>query len=202
MSNYPRDEFDNIPESSSRQGVHRTAMAPPPAGLWPILSFAAAALLIGLAAFLAIPRPTGGESHASATATKPSASSSASPSLKRKPAPSPTDKPSLTPTPRTPTPSTPPKPVVDRTQPVAVYNASGVTGLAARVASKLRAQGWSVPQVSNWHGAAQSGSSVLYESPGLKANAEEIAAALGIPSVTQSPESGSPVTVILGPGAR
>ena len=59
MSKYPRDEFDNVPESSSRQGVHRTAMDAPRPGLWPIVAFAVVALLIGAAAFLVIPRLIG-----------------------------------------------------------------------------------------------------------------------------------------------
>ncbi|WP_026174585.1 LytR C-terminal domain-containing protein [Acaricomes phytoseiuli] len=207
MSNYPRDEFDNIPESSSRQGAHRTAMAQPRGGLIPTIGFAVIALLVGAGLFFLVPRLTDGETLAvsSASSAAPTASTASPSRTAATASPKPTSastaspKPSESPVP--PAPTTPPAPVVDRSQPVAVYNASGVSGLAAGVAGQLRSQGWTVPTTGNWRGSPQNASVVLYQSEQLKANADEIAASLRISSVVLSPQVASPVLVVLGPGA-
>ena len=56
MTKYARDEFDKVPETASRQGVHRAASAPVRRRLWPILTVGIAALAIGLVAFLIMPK--------------------------------------------------------------------------------------------------------------------------------------------------
>lgn len=80
MSKYPSDEFDRVPEYTDRQGVHRLAAGMAPArrgGLWPILIFGVAAILIGLVAFFLL-RPTFGGEQQAAPSTTASASASAS----------------------------------------------------------------------------------------------------------------------------
>ncbi|GAA1047916.1 LytR C-terminal domain-containing protein [Arthrobacter russicus] len=201
MSKYPRDEFDNVPESSSRQGVHRTAMDAPRPGLWPIVAFAVVALLIGAAAFLVIPRLIGtapaasGESSSgqspsnSATADSPSPSSSAA------------STPPATPTAPS-TPTTPPPPPVDKTQPVNVYNATTISGLSARVAQQVRADGWTVPLSANWQGYAQPSSVIFYNGAAQKPNADALGALLGITRLVDTADLGIPLAVVLGPGAQ
>ncbi|MCO1339321.1 hypothetical protein BJH93_10515 [Kocuria polaris] len=79
MSKYPSDEFDRVPEYTDRQGVHRLAAGMAPArrgGLWPILIFGVAAILIGLVAFFLL-RPTFGGDQQAAPSAPPSASVSA-----------------------------------------------------------------------------------------------------------------------------
>ncbi|BAS07441.1 conserved hypothetical protein [Arthrobacter sp. Hiyo4] len=56
MTKYARDEFDKVPESASRQGVHRAASAPARRKLWPILAVGIVALAIGVVSFLILPK--------------------------------------------------------------------------------------------------------------------------------------------------
>ena len=58
MTKYARDEFDRVPEISTRQGVHRAAAESPRRrlGLGPVLAAGAVALVIGLVAFLFLPK--------------------------------------------------------------------------------------------------------------------------------------------------
>ncbi|WP_304661700.1 LytR C-terminal domain-containing protein [Arthrobacter sp. zg-Y238] len=211
MSQYPRDEFDKVPETSARQGVHRERLIPSRSnGLGLLITVGVLALLIGLAAFLVLPRlgiGTGSDDPSAAAQAPAPASASASAAATPTPevesdAASPSPTPASTPTP-TPTPKptpTPTVPAVDRTQPVAVFNASGVTGLGASVSGRMSAAGWAVGTVANWGGAPQQGSGVYYSSPELAANAQEIGAQLGIPALETPGFTG--VTVILGPGYR
>ncbi|MCQ1947450.1 MULTISPECIES: LytR C-terminal domain-containing protein [unclassified Arthrobacter] len=207
MSQYPRDEFDKVPETSARQGVHRERLIPSRSnGLGLLITVGVLALLIGLAAYFVLPRlGIGSGSAGPSPEAQASAPASASASAAATPTPeakaedaSPSPAPASTPTP-TPTP-TPTAPAIDRTQPVAVFNASGVTGLGAGVSGRMSAAGWAVGTVANWAGAPQQGSGVYYSSPELAANAQEIGAQLGIPAL-ETPGFTS-VTVILGPGYR
>src|SRR6478672_8793883 len=96
MTKYARDEFDRVPETSTRQGVHRAVAASRRRSLAPILAAGCVALAIGLVAFLILPKlgfsagqaaavTAGGSASASASST-PSATSTVSPS----PSPTPT----------------------------------------------------------------------------------------------------------------
>ncbi|NYE96331.1 cytoskeletal protein RodZ [Psychromicrobium silvestre] len=196
MSNYPRDEFDNVPESSSRQGAHRSVMAEPRRPLWPIVAFAAAALLIGAAAFLLIPRLTSGTPSANSSTTASTNTTSATPkattSSPAKTTAAATSKPPVTP-------SAPP---LDKTQPVNVYNGAGIVGLAARVAQQVRSDGWVVPINANWSGVPQPSSVIFYNGSAQKTNAEELGKLLGISRLVDTAELGIPLAVVLGPGAQ
>lgn len=56
MTQYPRDEFDDVPEVSSRQGVHREHLAAPTSGSLGLMILAGLlALLVGLAAYFVLP---------------------------------------------------------------------------------------------------------------------------------------------------
>ncbi|MCQ2001366.1 LytR C-terminal domain-containing protein [Arthrobacter zhaoxinii] len=208
MSQYPRDEFDKVPESSARQGVHRERLIPSRStGLGLLITVGVLALLIGLAAYFVLPRlgigagsgdqspAAGAPASASATATA-AASATATPTSntdegEAEASPSPTAASTPTPSP------TPTVPAIDPTQPVAVFNASGVSGLGAGVSGRMSAAGWSVGAVANWTGAPQQGSGVYYSAPELAANAQAVGAQLGIP-VLETPGFTS-VTVVLGP---
>ncbi|MFN8157232.1 MAG: LytR C-terminal domain-containing protein [Candidatus Nanopelagicales bacterium] len=89
------------------------------------------------------PAPSGSPSTApsASASTRPSPSSSASASPKPTASASPAASSTAT-----------AKPVgtVDRSVPVVVLNATGRPGLAAKVAAKLRAEGWKVTSVGNW----------------------------------------------------
>lgn len=90
------------------------------------------------------------------------------------------DKPSASPTPDVePAKKPPAKPVVDRAKvPVEVYNNSGVTGLAGRVASRASRIGWQVVGSDNWYGTVDA--TTVYYPKRLKAAAKQLALDLGI----------------------
>ncbi|HKU28952.1 LytR C-terminal domain-containing protein [Arthrobacter sp. NyZ413] len=205
MTKYARDEFDRVPQSSSRQGVHRLVASASRPVLWPVLAMGGIALAVGLVAFLILPKlgsaPTVvpqavAAADATKTAAAPSASASPSASTAAQPSsePSPSTTPSSTPTPTT--------AAVDMTAAVAVYNGTTTSGLAARVAGLVQGNGWPLSTVANWGGMPQQTSSVFYKGEAQKGNAEALGKLLGIANLVDSAEFQQPVVVILGPGYR
>lgn len=88
--------------------------------------------------------------------------------------------PTATPTPSAePTKKPPAKPVVDRGKvPVEVYNNSGITGLAGRVATRASRIGWQVVGSDNWYGTVDA--TTVYYPKRLKAAAKQLALDLGV----------------------
>ncbi|WP_104173658.1 LytR C-terminal domain-containing protein [Arthrobacter sp. Y81] len=213
MTKYARDEFDKVPETSSRQGVHRVASDAPRRRLGPILAVGVLALAIGLVAFLFLPKlgfaPTGSPLLAAGSAQEsPSASASAEAPQTASQSAEPSADPSTTPSagealPTTGTPSTAPEddaPAVDKSQPVAVYNGTTTAGLAGRVSNTVSADGWTLGPVGNWGGTPQKSSVIYYNGAEQKANAEALGELLNITSLVDSAEFQQPVVVVLGPG--
>jgi hypothetical protein len=211
MTRYARDEFDKVPETASRQGVHRTASAPSRVRLWPILAVGVAALAIGLVSFLILPKLGFNTTASQASATvesaplagtgstpSPTQASSAPASV---PAPSASAQPTRSSEPE-PTASATQQAVVDKSQAVAVYNAAGTAGLASRVGGMVQADGWRLGQVGNWSGGPQKSSVIFYAGPQQLASAQELAGLLNIPTVVNSTEFQVPLVVVLGSGYR
>ena len=208
MTRYARDEFDRVPETASRQGVHRVASGPARRRLWPILAVGIAALAIGLVSFLILPKlgflPAGSqastsmESSAAEAGAEPSAgsegSASAQPSAGAEPSGTAEAEPGATPS------ATPSSAALDKSQAIAVYNGSGTAGLAGRVSSIMQADGWTLGQVGNWGGTPQKTSVIFYAGPAQKAKAEALSELLKIPTLVNSAEFQVPVVVVLGPG--
>jgi len=207
MTKYARDEFDKVPETTTRQGVHRAASAPSRPRLWPLLSLGVVALAVGLVSFLILPQlgftqagsqaATSMESSApTEAAPDPSASAAPSPSVEPSASsdPSHSTEPSATPS------STPSAAAVNKTQGLAVYNAAGTAGLAGRVSSIVQADGWTLGPVGNWGGAPQQTSVIFYAGPAQQANAEALSELLNIPTMVNSAEFQVPLVVVLGPG--
>ncbi|WP_115789219.1 LytR C-terminal domain-containing protein [Arthrobacter silvisoli] len=191
MTKFPRDEFDRVPQNSSRQGVHRVVTPASRPALWPVLVLGALALVVGLTAFLILPKsaPTAAPSQQAAASQQPTPSPSASST--------PSASPSATPTPsETPTTSA----AVDKTTPVAVYNGAGVSGLASRVSTTVQNDGWALSDVGNWQGTPQQASAIFYNGPEQKGNAEALGKLLGITELLDTAEYQVPVVVVLGPG--
>ncbi|MGX5715016.1 LytR C-terminal domain-containing protein [Arthrobacter sp. MAHUQ-56] len=211
MTKYARDEFDKVPETGSRQGVHRTASAPTRVRLWPVLAVGVAALAIGMVSFLILPKLGFGGLEAQASAsmeasplavTGATASAQATGSVPpATAAPSASAEPSAGGGPE-PTASATRQAVVNKAQAVAVYNATGVGGLAGRVGGMVQADGWQLGQVGNWAGAPQKTSVVFYAGEEQLASAQELAALLNVPTVVNSSEFQAPLVVVLGPGYR
>lgn len=204
MTKYARDEFDRVPETSSRQGVHRVASEAPRRRLGPILAVGIAALAIGLVAFLFLPKlglaPTGSPLIAAGSAVgSPSATPSAEAPQSGAPA---ATEPSTAPSASASSSSSPEigTQPVDKTQPVAVYNGTTTAGLAGRVSTSVSAAGWKLGPVGNWGGTPQRSSVIYYNGAEHKANAEALGELLNITSLVDSPEIQQPVVVVLGPG--
>lgn len=214
MTKYARDEFDKVPETASRQGVHRTASAPSRVRLWPILAVGVAALAIGLVSFLILPKlgfNAPGSQAASSQEASPLAVTGSTPSATPdvSPEPSAVALPSASGEPETseeaePEPSAfDPAPVfIDKTQSVAIYNAAGTAGLASRVGGTVQADGWTLGQVGNWAGSPQQASIIFYQGADQLPGAQALAALLGIPTVVNSTDFQVPLVVVLGPGYR
>lgn len=222
MTQYPRDEFDQVPESAARQGVHRERLVPPRSnGLMLKVIAGMLVLAVGLFAYFLFPRLGLGQAanvtpeasssapmpsitaDDAASATPPEASgSTADPTASAPPA-----SPSIEPTAgeetapvEEPVPdSTEPAAAVDRAQPVAVLNATSISGLASTAAGRLQSDGWSVTQIGNWSGQPLQGSIVLYNGEEQRPTAEALAGALGIGAVQGEAGFGG-ITVVVGPG--
>ncbi|MEC5180931.1 LytR C-terminal domain-containing protein [Arthrobacter sp. CG_A4] len=204
MTKYARDEFDRVPETSTRQGVHRAVAGSRRRRLGPILAVGATALAIGLVAFLILPKlgfsspgnssdASAGQNGSSATASAAAAAPTGSPSGA---APSPAPSASATP-------SDLPKAgaaVVDKTQPVAIYNGTATAGLAGRAGGTVTTAGWVLGPMGNWGGVRQQTSVIFYSSAAQKGNAEALGSLLGIQTMMESAEFKMPLVVVLGPG--
>ncbi|WP_434992546.1 LytR C-terminal domain-containing protein [Arthrobacter sp. Ld5] len=198
MTDHPRDEFDGVPASSARQGVHRERLVPArSSGLALKIAVGILALLIGLAAFFLLPRlgfPGGSDGLAPpsspATATEggratagPSGAASAGP----------TGGPSGTAT------ADASSDTADRAQTVNVLNGTGSPGLATVAAARLSSAGWTSALPGNWAGAPVDASVVFYNGEDQRADAEAVAADLDIANLVESADISPAISVVLGP---
>lgn len=211
MTNFARDEFDRVPEVSSRQGVHRAVSAPSRPKLWPILSTGIGALAVGLIAFLLLPQlgfqPAVSSPSAAAAVSTPSDSPSPSPTPSARatsgaaasasPSASETASPSAV---EPATSETIAGAAVDKSQPVSIFNGTLTSGLAGRVGATVQSDGWVLGKVANWQGSPQQQSVIFYSDADHRANAEALGALLNIPTLVESAEFQTPVAVVLGPG--
>lgn len=96
MTEYPRDQFDDVPEYRGRQGGHRAVAEPAapagPSGLTWISVAAAFALAVGAFSYVILPGLRGGDAGrpdaAAPSVSVPASSSSSSPAASPTPAPS------------------------------------------------------------------------------------------------------------------
>ncbi|SFU13061.1 LytR C-terminal domain-containing protein [Arthrobacter sp. ov118] len=211
MTKYARDEFDRVPETSTRQGVHRAVAEARRRSLVPILAAGCLALAIGLVAFLILPKLgfSAGQAAAvtdgiSASAT-PSATSSSPASSSPAPASTAPVSPEATATaPASTAPAASATPeaaaAVDKTQPVTIYNGTTTAGLASKVGGTVSSAGWTLGQTGNWGGVPQQTSVIFYSSADQKDNAEALGTLLGIDTLVESAEFNLPLVVVIGPG--
>jgi cytoskeletal protein RodZ len=208
MTKYARDEFDRVPETSTRQGVHRAVAASRRRSLAPILAAGCVALAIGLVAFLILPKLGFSAGQAAAVTAGGSASAASSPSATSTVSPSPTPtspEPAVTDAAAAPaaSPSATPSATaaaVDKTQPVTIYNATTTAGLATRVGGTVTSDGWVLGETGNWGGVPQQTSVIFYSGVKQKDNAEALGALLGVDTLVDSAEFNMPLVVVLGPG--
>ncbi|MFJ6001548.1 LytR C-terminal domain-containing protein [Arthrobacter sp. NPDC092385] len=207
MTDYARDEFDKVPESSARQGTHRERLIPArSSGLGLKITVGALALLIGLGAYFILPRlgiaGGGGESAAAPS----DIASSAGPSQDEAESPAPTATSEATgeagddeSADAEATSSTDRADDLDRTQTVNVLNGTGAPGLASVAAGRLASAGWSSALPGNWAGTPLDASVVFYNGEAQRAAAEAVAEDLGITNLIDSPDVSQDISVVLGP---
>lgn len=207
MTNFARDEFDRVPEVSSRQGVHRAVSAPSRPKLWPILSVGIGALAVGLVAFFLLPQlgfqPAVAPPAAAANTSTVPSGPTATPLASAKPSASASESASESASPSALEPATSETvapAAVDKSQPVAIFNGTLTSGLAGRVGATVQSDGWVLGEVANWQGAPQQQSVIFYSDAAHRANAEALSALLNIPTLVESADFPSPVVVVLGPG--
>lgn len=203
MTNYPRDEFDKVPETSSRQGVHRTRTEQTGHGLAPVLIAGAVALIIGLLAFFVLPHADGAGKAGATNA--PSLAAAGSPTNSAAPSAPASSQASASPATAAASPTaetTPAAPAVDKATNVVVLNASGVAGLGARVGGQVQSGGWPVGLVANWQGQAQPSSVIFYNGQSQLGNAQALGSLLNITRLVDTAELRQPLTVVIGPGFK
>jgi hypothetical protein len=212
MTKYARDEFDRVPETSTRQGVHRAVAEARRRSLVPILTVGCLALAIGLVAFLILPKLgfSAGQTAAvtdgsSASATPSATNSSPAPSSSASASTAPVGPAATSPAPASTAPEASATPdaaaaAVDKTQPVTIYNGTTTAGLATRVGGTVSSAGWTVGQTGNWGGAPQQTSVIFYSSADQKDNAEALGKLLGIDTLVESADFNLPLVVVIGPG--
>ncbi len=104
-----------------------------------------------------------------------------------------------------PTPAAPPKPtprptpLAPLTAPVAVFNASGVTGLAGRTATALRLRGVNVASIGNLSAARRPAiGPAVYYPPGIRSQAQTLARLSGAATIAPAPAGlGAAGTLVL-----
>ena len=189
---YPADEFDAPPDPAAPRGVHRA-----PRSAWsrwwpfllvillvPVLAWGAVTWMANHGGLpnLAVPGVTETPADSATAGATGGASASA-------PATTPAQTPVST------TPAT--GGTVDKTVAVKVLNASGVSGAAAKAATKLTNAGFT--SVSTGNAAASKQSVVYYATAAQQPAAALAASTLGISTVTQSAaQAGTGITVVLG----
>lgn len=161
MTQYPRDEFDDIDENTARRGAYRGRQDDEQTsnrGLVLIVLSGVLSLLVG--GFMYVMSPRTDSPEASAQNGSPSATATATPS----PDAGPTVDPSS---------------VV-----VEVYNSSAPEGAAAAATQLIQDQGYTVRTTENWAGTYTLESTVNFAT-GASSEANAIADALGLPYIVQ-----------------
>ncbi len=192
MTDHPRDEFDTVPESSARQGVHRKRLIPArSSGLGLKITVGVLALLIGLGAYFILPRlglTAGDDGGSAASPTTSSADPGAAQSDGA------TADLTATATDVADAPGS-----ADQAQTINILNGTGTPGLASVAAGRLESAGWSSVIPGNWAGAPLDASVVFYNGEAQRGSAEAVAADLAITDLIDSPDVSPDIAVVLGP---
>ncbi|NMR31462.1 LytR C-terminal domain-containing protein [Crystallibacter degradans] len=227
MTKYSRDEFDQVPETSDRHGVHRAHMAASKSsGLGLIILATVLALAVGVLSFFVLPLLGAGGASTELQATAAPSAKTASASASEEPAEStedasepavdaagaateaaeeasdePTTKPAKEPTEEPVDEAGEAAAAVNKADPVLIFNSVGVTGLGGTVSQTVTSDGWAVGVVDNWQGTPMA-NSVIFYNPGQGANAQALGELLGINDLRETGQGAVSeyVTVVLGPG--
>jgi len=196
MTNYPRDEFDRVPEFNTRVGSHhahgwaQSAASKSTGGklLWVVLS-AVIVLVIGAASFIYGPqlKDSLAGSPSSESSQDQGGAGSESADGSREPSPSESASPSST---------------IDDAdvlfgQQIGVYNAANLAGVAGAGEQAMTEAGFTNIVADNWTKPADV-SAVYYMSEAYRTTAEKAAEVLNIDEVLQTNNIPNRVTIVLG----
>lgn len=195
MTNYPRDEFDRVPEFNTRVGSHhangwaQSAASTRTGGKlrWVVIA-AVLVVLVGAFAYFFGP---GGLKPIVGSVPNTTATGTAAPSEDATASPSETE--SATPSAS----STIDDDDVLFGQLIGVYNGASIAGIASAGQEALADAGFTNITASNWTRPAET-STVYYTSEAYRTTAEKAAEALNIDEVLQTQNIPNRVTVVMG----
>lgn len=214
MTNYPRDEFDRVPEFSNRSGSHRengwaaaASVGGARSGLRWLMVFGAIALVVGLFSFMVLPKLTGATTDPAPVAASSSGTQDVADTSESKSA----DEASETPAEGESSEASPSTEAsssteasesglaedADTSMAMGVYNGAKVGGLAGKARTELQDAGFSNVAASNWTKKVNY-STVYYRAETHRATAEAAADALGITSVMQTANIPGNIAIVLG----
>lgn len=193
MTNYPRDEFDRVPEFNTRVGSHhangwaQAATAGAKGGKFRWVAIAAiVVLIVGAISYFFFGSHGGNQLLGATPSQSPSASASVDPSASPTPA-------SASPAPS----STIDDDEVLFGQVIGVYNGAGSAGIAGSGQRALAAENFTNTYTDAWVRSEQA-SAVYYTTEAYRTTAEKVAEVLNIDSVLQTQNIPNSVTVVIG----
>lgn len=222
MTQYPRDEFDVVPENARREGSHRSfvRLRDPRTGIWTLIVIGLLALAVGAVMFFVVhpkvetvagdadsgtsqSEDSGDEAKSSdkagssdqAKSTDKAKDGGEGEAKKSDEASAPAS--SGASESASSSPSSSSSDSADLSATVGVYNGTGRSGLASGSASTLKSAGYTNVSNANWT-KRTSVSAVYYKDAASKATAEAIAKRLKISTVVQTANIPSPVSVVIG----
>ena len=196
MTNYPRDEFDRVPEFNTRVGSHhahgwaQSAASKSTGGklLWVVLT-AVIVLVIGAASFIFGPQLKDSIAGSSSSESSQSQDGDAGESADSSEEASPSE-------------SASPSSTIDDAevlfgQQIGVYNGASVAGVAGAGEEAMTEAGFTNIVADNWSKPADV-SAVYYVSESYRTTAQKAAEVLNIDEVLQTSNIPNRVTVVLG----
>jgi len=196
MTNYPRDEFDRVPEFNTRVGSHhahgwaQSAASKSTGGklLWVVLT-AVIVLVIGAASFIFGPQLKDSIAGSSSSESSQSQDGDAGESADSSEEASPSE-------------SSSPSSTIDDAevlfgQQIGVYNGASVAGVAGAGEEAMAEAGFTNIVADNWSKPADV-SAVYYVSESYRTTAQKAAEVLNIDEVLQTSNIPNRVTVVLG----
>ncbi|MGO1317371.1 MAG: LytR C-terminal domain-containing protein [Cellulomonadaceae bacterium] len=194
---YPSDEFDQPPAEGQSVGIHRAPRSTW-SKVWPFLAVVVGFGLLALAIVWWLASQGDGGSDESTTSPPAATATEETPAedpTEETPAEEPTEEtPAEEPT-EEPTDETPAE--LDRSVAIRVLNATQTAGLAAQGVEALVDAGWTDATGDNYTGTPINASVVWYQSDEYAAQAEQVAADLGIARAELVPSLRGPISVIL-----
>lgn len=196
MTNYPRDEFDRVPEFNTRVGSHhahgwaQSAASKSTGGklLWVVLA-AVIVLVIGAASFIFGPQLKDSLAGSSSSESSQSQDEGAGESADSSEEASPSE-------------SASPSSTIDDAdvlfgQQIGVYNGASIAGVAGAGEEAMTEAGFTNIVADNWSKPADV-SAVYYASDAYRTTAQKAAEVLNIDEVLQTSNIPNRVTVVLG----